>query len=132
MATPKPGIQASVIAEQCDELGALEKELLPLKPKFARIEMLRKAIRAHFDASPAAEAFEASGAKFLVLVGPRATERTINPAKLIKAIGAKVYATFATVTLKALEENVSCDIIAGVVTSAPTGSRTLKTFERRA
>lgn len=132
MATPKTslGVNASIIAAQVDELGALEKRLAPFKADLARIEELRKAVRAHFDASPALAQFQPSGDKFFATVGPRGNERTINPAKLIKAIGLKVYATLASVTLKALEAGVSAEIAAGVVSTAATGARSLKTFER--
>lgn len=129
-AKKKSGIPAALIAAQVDELGALEKEFAPLRPKLARIEELRKAIRGHFDQSPAGEAFEASGDQFLVMVGARALERSISPSKLIAAIGLKKYATLATPTLKALEANVPAEIVAGVVSSAHTGARPLKTFER--
>lgn len=137
MATPKPatpktagGINASAVAELVDELGALEKRLLPFKADQARVEDLRKALRAHFDGSPATAGFQAAGDAFFAVVGPRALERTINPAKLIKAIGVKLYATFATCTLKALDANVEPGIAAGVVSSANTGHRPIKTFEK--
>ncbi len=135
MAIPKPqtarvGVPAALIAQQVDELGALEKRLLPYKADLARIEDLRKAVRAHFDASPPLASFQPAGDKFFATVGPRANERTINPAKLIKAVGLKLYATLASVTLKALEAGVSAEIAAGVVSTAATGARPLKTFER--
>lgn len=124
------GIPASVIAEQIDELGALEKRVLPFRADLTRIEQLRKAVRGHFDASPASEPFEARGARFTALIGARAEQRSVNPLKLIKAIGLKLYASLCTPTLAALEANVSADVIANVVTSAPTGARSVKTFER--
>lgn len=131
MASPKQtGINAALITAQADELGALEKELAPVQLKLARVEALRKAIRAHFDASPPALSFEARGEHFVVMVGPRAVQRSINVAKLIKAIGLKLYAAIATVTLKNLEDNVACGVVAEVVSSAHTGARSLKTFER--
>jgi hypothetical protein len=130
VATPKQtGINASLIAAQVDELGALERELAPVQLKISRVEALRKAIRAHFDASPADQPFEATGERFLVAVGPRATQRSINFVKLIKLLGAARFAKFATCTLAALAEHAP-GMEASVVTSAPTGARPLKTFER--
>lgn len=135
MATPQPkkttaGIPATIISAQADELGELEKFFAPHAPKLARIEQLRKAIRAHFDFSAAGDSFETRGDRFIVAVGARANERTINPAKLIKAIGLKLYASIArTPTLAALEAHVPCDICAGVITTAQSGTRPLKTFE---
>lgn len=130
--SPKPAepAAASPLSQAVDELGALEKRLLPFKADLARVEILRKAIRAQFDASPAAEPLEVKGERFTALLGPRGIERTINPAKLIKAIGVKVYATIARITLGDLEKNVDAGIVAAVVTSAHTGPRSLKTFER--
>lgn len=133
MATPKTAIPAArlkLIAQTVDELGALEQRVLPYKADLARIEILRKALRVQYDDAPASETHEAKGEYFVATLGPRAYLRSINPAKLIKAIGLKVYATFATCTLAALEANVDAVIVAGVVTSDYTGPRPIKTFER--
>lgn len=124
------GINAAVITAQVDELGSLERELAPVQLKLARVAALRTAIRAHFDASPPGEEFEARGDHFVVALGARALTRTINPAKLIKAIGLKMYASIARVTLGELERAVDPGVVAGVVTSAHTGARSLKVFER--
>lgn len=131
MATPKPaGIPAAAIAAQADELGELEKFFLPHAPKLARIEALRKEIRAHFEFSPAAKSFEARGDRFIVAIGPRAYQRIINPAKLIKAIGLKLYSAIArTPTLVDLEANVAPNICIAVIKNEQTGTRPLKTFE---
>jgi len=126
----RTGINAAAISAEIDELGAIRKILDPLKPKIDRAKVLSDAIRAHFDASPPLEPFTASGDRFACLIGPRANERTIDPARLIKAIGLKVYATLATITLKALEAGTSPAIVAGCVSSAATGARKLTTFER--
>jgi hypothetical protein len=117
------------IAAQVDELGSLEKELLPCRPKLARVEVLRKLIRTQYDALPADIVAQPRGARFFAVVGPRGFQSTINPAKLIKAIGLKLYASLAKVTLGTLEENVDVKIYAGVVTVDQTGPRSLNTFE---
>jgi hypothetical protein len=135
MAATKPaggGINASIIAQQIDELGALEQRLLPFLPDIKKMELLKQQIRSHFDASPAAEAFQASGDKYTVMLGPKALTRSINPAKLIRAIGLKVYASISKVTLRDLEASVSKEIVAGVVTADNTGTRSLKIFARSA
>jgi hypothetical protein len=125
----KTTITATLLSAEIDTLGALEKELAPFRVKFERAKILRETIRAHYDASPAAEPFTAAGAKFSILVGPRANERTINEPKLIRVIGLKLYATLAHITLKALDGCPGA-AAAGCVSSALTGSRPLKTFER--
>lgn len=117
-------------AAEVDELGALEKELAPLKPKFDRLELLRKSVRSRYDASPAAETFEAKGERFVVLVGARANQSVIDHARLFKAVGAKMFAAIAKTTLKALQENCNCSVQAEVVSVQQIGARSLKTFER--
>lgn len=122
-------IPAAQIAREVDELGALERELAPIQFKVARLEELRKAIRAHFENSPAAEPFEAKGEKFVVLVGPRGNQSVIDLRKVIKAVGLKAFAAFATCSLKALEAHAP-GISSSVVTTERTGPRSLKCFER--
>ena len=131
VATPKPAaINTAVIAAQVDELGGIERELAPIRHKIAREEYLKKAIRATFEFSEADKPFEANGAKYTALLGPKALQRSLNPLKLIKAIGVKAYAAIAKVTLTDLENNVAAEIVAGVVTSANTGTRSLKIFAK--
>jgi hypothetical protein len=130
MPTAKPAKTAiPQFGPLADELGALEKEMSPFAQKLARIEQLRKALRAACEA-PAGEEWMVTGSKFVALLGVRAMERKIDFAKLVKSIGAGVYARFATCTLKDLEARIAPAIVAAVVSSADTGSRTLKTFER--
>jgi hypothetical protein len=93
----------ALLAAVVDEIGALEAELAPLKPKAKRLEMLRGALRLAFDARPAAESFTCEGDRFVVQLGAKAEKRTVNGGKLFKRIGAKLFLTVANVTLKALE-----------------------------
>ena len=128
--TPKPAKAVSnEFAPLADELGALEKDMAPYAQKLARIDALRKALRAACPAK-AEETWTITGTRFIAILGPRALERSIDLAKLVKVLGAKVFAGFATCTLKTLEEKVSPAVVASVVTSDATGSRSLKTFER--
>ncbi len=129
MAKAKPALDP--LAVIADELGALEKEMSPHAQKLARIEQLRKALRAGCTA-PAGEASTINGEHFVAVLGVCAMERKINFSALVKQIGAGVFARFATCTLKDMEARVAPAIAAAVVTSANTGSRTLKTFERAA
>lgn len=119
---------------EVDETGALHKLLDPqlaaLKPQIDRMKLLDALIRSRFDNSAGDRGFEASGNRFVSQVGPKAYERAIDYPGLIKSIGVKVYAAFARTTLKALEENVSAAVVAEVVSSDYTGSRTITTAER--
>ena len=60
----------------------------------------------------------------------RGTERSVDIPALVKAIGAKVFAGIASISLKALEANVAPNVALDVVTSARTGFRTLKVMEK--
>lgn len=119
-----------LIAQLVDELGALETELAPLKPKFDRIEGLRRALRAWFDIKPADQSCTAPGEKFIAELGPRAVERTAHPGRLIAVIGVRKYASLAVPTLRALEANLSPEVLAGAITSARTGPRPIKLLGR--
>jgi hypothetical protein len=112
---PSPARLDPVLA-LVDELCALENELAPLKPKIARAEALRKALRAAFDASPATESFE----------------RLIDHPSLIAIGGTKLFLAHARITLGALEEHWPAGVASRVVSLGATGSRKLTTFEIKA
>ncbi len=127
---PPPGVPAE-LAAMADELGALEKEMAPHAQKLARIDLLKKQIRAACPVSPDKQ-WTLTGNRFLVMLNPCAMERSIDILKLVRLVGAKAFATFATCTLKALEAANPPAVIAAVVTTEQTGSRSLKTFEKGA
>lgn len=112
-----------------DELGALEKEMAPFMPKLSRIEAIKKALRAACPVKPD-QPWTVTGSRFIAALGPCATERVVDIPKLVKAIGAAVFAKFGRCTLKDLEANVPGEIAVEVVTAKATGSRTLRTFEK--
>ena len=120
---------ASEFAPLVDELGALEKEMAPHAQKLARIEQLRKALRAACTL-PADQEWNVEGERFNAVLGMRGNEQVISFAGLVKAIGAKAFAIFVKCTLKDLEANCAPAVVASVVSSARTGSRSLKTFEK--
>jgi hypothetical protein len=123
---PKPDPIALIV----DELGDLDKELSPFAAKIARVEALRKALRAEYLFQPADQNFLAEGARYVVAVGERGMERSVDIPALVKAIGAKVFCGIASITLKALDANVAPSTAMDCVTSARTGFRTLKVMEK--
>jgi hypothetical protein len=130
MATPKAAKPVvSQFAPLADELGALEKEMAPFAQKLARIDALRKALRAACTVLDT-EQWTVTGTRFIAVLGPRAQQRLVDVSRLVKEIGAVLYAKFATCTLKDLEERVAPDVVAAVVRTEATGSRSLKTFEK--
>jgi hypothetical protein len=124
---PTPAL--SEFAPFADELGALEKEMAPYAQKLARIAALKKALRAGCPNDPSLP-WSVEGVRFIAQLGACANERAIDLKALIKAIGLKAFAAFATTTLTALENNVGPAIVAAVVSTDATGSRSIKTFEK--
>jgi hypothetical protein len=120
----------ALVAANVDELGALERELMPYRAKLTRIDMLRAAIRTSYDNEDAAAGFEARGAKYVCMIGARAEKRVINVPALIKKVGLKFYSQLCAPTITALEAMCACDIVAAVVTSEQTGARSIRTFQR--
>lgn len=130
--TPKPSPEEVQLAANVDELGALEREIAPLKFKIDRIDALRRAIREHYAASDAAKDFTAAGEKFTVLVGPRSREAVIDIAALAKSLGTKVFYKIAQVTKKSLEAHLTAPAIAALTKYELTGHRSLKVFPKGA
>jgi hypothetical protein len=124
-----PRTPEELLAQQVDELGALEAEIVQVRPKLVRVKTLRRLIREHFEGRPPAEAFEARGARYLATIGPRAFERSIDHPKTVKALGLKAYAAIAQPTLAALADAVAPHVFAEIVTQDYTGARPLKTFD---
>lgn len=109
-----------------DELGSLEEELRPVKSKIARVEVLRRALRApYLDADPNTT-FLSEGSRYRVLIGAAGNESVVNGLLLLKLIGASKFTELATVSLAALQKNCSGDIVGAVVSMAQTGSRKLE------
>jgi hypothetical protein len=119
----------SEFAPLADELGALEKEMAPHAQKIARIDALRKALRAGCT-TPSTVQWTVAGERFVAVLGACAMQRSIDVPRLVKHIGAKTFAAFATCTLTALEMNVPPNVVAVVVSADNTGTRPLKTFEK--
>lgn len=129
---PKAGKQTvSPFAGIADELGALESEMAPHQSKLARIETLRKTLRAACPVGAQKE-WIVTGSKWIAHLGACGNVRLVNVPELVKRIGSAMYASFARCTLKDLEEIVAPAIVAAVVTNEPSGARPLKTFAREA
>lgn len=121
---------ASPFAKIVDEIGALERELEPAKPKIARLDLLRKALRSFYEDKPAASSFLAQGERFDIAVGAKAYETVVNVPKLFKEAGAALFMKIVSVTKKALESQVSPEIAMSVLSTEQTGTRTLKVVEK--
>lgn len=115
-----------------DEIGDLERELAPLKPKAARLELLRKQLRYAYENSPAESEYTVEGSRYAIAVGPRGNQTVIDIPKLLKLIGVKLFARIASVTLKALESECAPDVVETVCSVSRLGSRPLKVLEKAA
>ena len=131
----KAAAKAPNYSALADELGSLKKEyallIAPFTLKKPRMEAIEKQLR---EACPAAADTEwiVKGAHFDVILGPRAENRIVGIAKLIKAIGQKAFNAFATVSLKDLEAHpaISADTLSAIIHKERVGPRTLKTIEK--
>jgi hypothetical protein len=68
----KPSKSAAVpspLSLEIDELGRLELRLAPFVPDLARVDVLRKAIRARFASAPAELAQRGDGERYFALLG---------------------------------------------------------------
>ena len=107
-----------------DELGDLERDLAPWKPKIARAEALRKALRAPYkDADPNAT-FTLDGERWRAIVNPAGNETYVDKSTLLKLIGSVRFAELASVTVAALSQ-VTADIAGAVTKQSQTGTRKL-------
>ena len=113
-----------------DEIGALERELSPLKPKLARLEDLRRTLRAHHDSEPADAVCTVQGERYVVVLGERGWENSVNVLNLAKLITAKCALKLAKVTLTALDSSPFAQFRTQCVESEQTGARSIKVFER--
>jgi len=127
-AAEAPAPAETPLGELVDELGKIEHQLEPYRAAMAREDKLRLMIRARFDSSPAAEAFETAGERFAALVGARGNVSVIDNKRAFKALGAAAFQRIAKLTLAGLlRENVDT---AGIVTQEQTGPRSLRIFRR--
>jgi hypothetical protein len=124
-----PADPAALLRQHVDELGALEAELVEVRPKLRRVEVLHELIRKHYAKKPAQAAFEARGERFLATLGPCAYRSSIDYPAVQKHMGLKAYAEIARPTLKDLEEKLPPEVLARVVKYDYIGARPVKTFE---
>jgi hypothetical protein len=123
--SPDPKLIALV-----DEIGDLEKELAPHKPKAARLEKLRKQLRDRYDDKPADQPVTADGARYCIELGARAMQTVVNVPKLFKAMKLATFLKVATVTLKAITAECTPGVAGSVITEAQTGPRSLTITEK--
>ena len=114
-----------------DELGAISKELAPWRLKIAREDSLRRKLRESAESWPAADGQTNEGLKFAVELGPRAIQRTVNVAKLVKMVSTRCFLGLVGVTLKALADSkIAPDIAGKVIEETQTGSRSIAITEK--
>lgn len=119
------------LALMADELGSLEKELLPWKPKLDREKKLRELMRAAVDSKPATLGIEASGERFVVHLGPKALVRSVNVLELAKLISKRAFENLVSCTLAAMERaEINPVIQAQVIESSQTGTRPITITEK--
>ena len=116
---------AAQLAAMVDELGDLERETQPWRPKLARVEALRSAVRAVYAKADPGATYQASGRRWICMVGPNGNQSTVDRTALVDMIGPKKYAELSTISVKALAGAVGADVLGVVVTMQPAGPRSL-------
>jgi hypothetical protein len=114
---------AAALARMVDELGDLEGEIAPFKAKFARVEVLRSAIRSAYAKADPGRMYQASGERWVCLIGKAGNQSVVDKAELLKRVGPSKFADAANVSIKALEEHFPKEILGAVVSLEPTGPR---------
>jgi hypothetical protein len=111
-----------------DEAAALDREIAPFRPKITRLEDLKKAIRLEYEAADANTPHVAPGVKFCAVLGPKASQATIDISHFVKLVGMKAALGVLSCTLKALDAFPAA--IPLVVTRANTGTRSLEFYRK--
>lgn len=113
-----------------DELGALDKELAPLRSKITREEKLRKTLRGCLGAADPLAEVHGAGKKFRVVLGPCGIKRVVlSRTKLFRALTAKVFRQVATVTFDQIDAHLSPVEQVGITGTEQSGPRPLRVYE---
>ena len=113
-----------------DELGDLEKELAPFKPKIARVEAIRKALRDKYREEDSSKTFTLDGLRWQAVLGPCGNASEISVRALFKAIGVRKFLELATISIKAATAAVPAEILSACMSVSQTGSRQLTVVPR--
>ena len=115
-----------------DEFGELDRQIQAFKPVLDRYEKLKAQIKAEAEEYPADQDFTISGKLYDLQISAKANERKIvSMRRVYKAVGSlKGFLEICTVALKALEEKLGKDAVAGLVEEGRTGSRRIKAVAR--
>ncbi len=119
------------LAAMVDELGDLEGETQPWRAKIARVDTLRAAVRAAFRDRDPTKSFQARGERWECLLGPSGHMSIVDRSMLLKLIGPTQYAHISTVSLKAMQAECGADVLGAVVSTEPTGPRSLSVIPVR-
>jgi len=115
----------AALASLTDELGDLEQELAPWRQKFARVEVLRAALRAAFASGDAGKSFKTEGERWAALIGPMGGVSVVDRPALWKLIGSRKFVEIAAVSIKAITDACGAGVVGAVVSVKPTGPRSL-------
>lgn len=108
-----------------DEYGDLLVQLMPHKAAFARLEAVKKTIRAWFADSDAAETFVAHGDHYEATLGPKGNQTVIEDMQAVyEAMGHDVFIAACSMTIESLGKLAGSHTIV-----VQTGSRPLTVSE---
>ena len=130
MARPKQTAeqkQTAIARKQIvDEYGRLDADVAPHRGKLRRLEELGKVIRAWHISADAEKSVSSSGDQFEVVLSARGMQTAIvDMASVYDALGHECFLKLATVTIKALEENLDAASIVAMTAKERTGYRSV-------
>jgi len=115
-----------------DEYGELDRRMQCNAPDVGRYELLKKAIKAWFNAMPPDADATIEGDVYRLHVSARERERRVKSMRgLIAVIGMDKFCEIATVPIGAIEDLIGKTKAAGLIAEARSGSRRLKSVPKR-
>ena len=122
--------EADALRQMVDELGTLEREIQPWRAKLARVETLRAALRAAYKTAEPWRSFRTEGQHYICLMGAAGNQSVVDRPRLFELIGAERYVEVSSVSLKELTAQCGACVLGAVVSTQPTGPRSLNIVPR--
>lgn len=121
------------LAKSIDKLGVLDAKIAGLEDLKKQADALRGEIRLAYSSKQPDKAYSEDGLKYTATIGVAGNERKIREmSKVFAAVGSAIFFEDCGYPLKKLEDRLVPEVVATLVTTARTGTRPVKTFERTA
>jgi hypothetical protein len=126
--------EQALLSSETDEMGDLDEELAPLKPKIARREYLRKKFVARAENEPADQPCTFEGKRWNLKLSARTMKRVFKPGamKRLATVLGDVFFRIADFPLGKFDDYVTIDNREKYVVLEQTGYRTIEAIEKPA